>query len=360
VAARRHAGAEENGLMADPFFSSRHNLEERFSEGLAAMLDKHHSLGAYILVLANVAQDPGLWDRLREVLVRRHRYLSDRITAALREGRKLAEPEDDLMVFLKLLAIGFEYLAPVEQKLIADTKAPGAPVWEAQFNPIRALRPARMSDTRVDGLMRPFDPRGFHFNKPFLAKEVLWEGELENRPSRLLYNKFPFAPLHGLLVPEPARECPQFLTPELHGWAWDVARTAGTAIPGFGMSYNSYGAYASVNHLHFQTFVRDRPLPAQHGLDLDYPLARLRFTDREAAWFHLDELHRRGLVYNLVYSIDGVLVILRARQGEIPPEPWSAGFAWSEVAGVFPLASREDYDGLDHAALGVALSRLAV
>ena len=346
--------------MADAFFFSRHELEERFSAGLAAMLDKHHGLGVYILVLANAVQDPGLWYRLREVLARRHRYLRDRITAALREGRKLAEPEDDLMVFLKLLAIGFEYLAPVEQKLIADTKAPGAPVWEAQFNPIRALRPARMSNTRVDGVMRPFDASGFHFNKPFLAKEVLWEGELADKPARLLYNKFPFAPLHGLLVPEPARERPQFLTPELHGWAWDVARAAGAAIPGFALSYNSYGAYASVNHLHFQTFVRERPLPAQTGLDRDYPLTRQRFTDREAAWFQLDELHQRGRVYNLVYSIDGVLVIPRARQDEIPPESWSAGFAWSEAAGVFPVASREDYDGLDHPTLGAALARLAL
>lgn len=346
--------------MDEPFFSSRLELEQRFSAGLATMLDNHHGLGVYILALANALQDPGLWDRLREVLARRHHYLRDLITAMLREGRKLDEPEDDLMVFLKLLAIGFEHLAPVEQKRIADTNAPGAPAWEAQFNPIRALRPGRMSDTRLEGLTRPFDPRGFHFNKPFLSREVLWEGELESKPARLLYNKFPFAPLHGLLVPEPARERPQFLTPELHGWAWEVAVTRGADIPGFGLSYNSYGAYASVNHLHFQTFVRERPLPAQEMTDGDYPLARLFYTDMEAAWFQLDELHQRGQVYNLVYSIDGVLAIPRARQGEIPPEPWSAGFAWSEAAGAFPVVSREDYDGLDHGVLHAALARLAV
>ena len=207
--------------------------------------------------------------------------------------------------------------------------------------------------------MRPFDPRGFHFNKPFLAREVLWEGELEGKPARLLYNKFPFAPLHGLLVPEPARERPQFLTPELHGWAWDVARNAGAAVPGFGLAFNSYGAYASVNHLHFQTFVRDQPLPAQGAMDIAYPLPRLCFSDPESAWFHLDDLHQRGQAYNLVYSRDGVLVIARARQGEIPSEPWTSGFAWSEVAGVFPVASREDYDALDHAGLHAALARLA-
>lgn len=343
--------------MTGSVFSSQAELERRFTAGLANMLGQHDGLGVYILVLANAAQDPMLWESLREALDRRHRQLGARITEALRQGRRLAEPEDDLAVFLKLLAIGFEHLGPVEQKRIAD--APGAPVWEAQFNPIRALRPARMSDTRVDGLMRPFDARGFHFNKPFLSREVLWEGDLEGKPARLLYNKFPFAPLHGLLVPEPANERPQFLTPESHGWAWDVARKAGASIPGFGLTYNSYGAYASVNHLHFQTFARRYPLPAQTGQDAEYPLTRLCFADREDAWFQLDELHQRGRVYNLIYSKDGVLVILRARQGEVSPEPWSAGFAWSEVAGAFPVASREDYDGLDAVALRAALARHA-
>jgi hypothetical protein len=101
-------------------------------------------------------------------------------------------------------------------------------------------------------------------------------------------------------------------------------------------------------------------LPAHIGLEAAYPLPRLPFTDMEAAWFQLDELHQRGRVYNLVYSSDGVLVIPRARQGEIPPEPWSAGFAWSEVAGVFPVAGREEYEGLDASALRSALARLAL
>lgn len=338
-------------------FASSADLEGRFSAGLATMLARHEGLGVFVLVLANAVQDAALWARLREPLDGRHRQLEQLIGSALRQGRRIGEPDDDLLVFLKLLAIGFEHLAPVEQKRIECPA--GGIAWEVQFNPIRALRPARMSDARVEGVMRPFDPRGFHFNKPFLAREVLWEGELEGKPARLLYNKFPFAPLHGLLVPEPLRERPQFLTPELHGWAWDVARSAGSAVPGMCLGFNSYGAYASVNHLHFQTFVRDRPLPAQGDPDRAYPLPRQHFAEPEAAWFFLDELHQRNQVYNLVYSRDGVLVMPRARQGEIPPEPWSAGFAWSEAAGVFPVASREAYDALDHAGLYSALARLA-
>lgn len=342
--------------MPPPPFASRAELERSFNAGLTAMLEAHDGLGVYILVLANALQDPGLWPLLRDALARRHESHRLTLVEDLRRGRRPREPEDDLSVFLKLLAIGFEHLAPVERRRVGGEDS--SPAWELQFNPIRALRPARMSDARVEGVMRAFDARGFHFNKPFLAREVYWEGELADKPARLLYNKFPFAPLHGLLVPEPEKERPQFLTPELHGWAWEVAHAAGEAIPGFGLAYNSYGAHASVNHLHFQTFARETPLPAQEA-DAAYPLARHRHEDVESAWFQIDELHQRQTAYNLVYGRGGLLLIPRARQGEIAEEAWSSGFAWSEVAGAFPVTSRDDYDRLTHTDLRTALARLA-
>lgn len=345
--------------MAGAIFSARDCLSRRFGAGLAAMLEGHEGLGVYILVLANALQDAELWAELRPPLARRHALLVERIGQALRAGRKLAEPDDDLMVFLKLAVIGFDALAPVQHRDLPGPDGDGEPGWELQFNPVRALRPARMSDARVDGVMAPFDPRGFHFNKPFLAREVLWEGELEDKPARLLYNKFPFAPLHGLLVPEPERQRPQHLSPELHGWAWRVAQAAAGAMPGFGLAYNSYGAYASVNHLHFQSFVRPAPLPVQTRRQGRYPLNRLFFDDVMAAWWQLDAFHQAGQVYNLIYAGDGMLALPRARQGEVAAERWSAGFAWSELAGAFPVASREDYEALDHAALTDALARVA-
>jgi hypothetical protein len=38
------------------------------------------------------------------------------------------------------------------------------------------------------------------------------------KAARILYNKIPFARLHGLLVSDPVRQIPHYLTPELHGW----------------------------------------------------------------------------------------------------------------------------------------------
>lgn len=332
-------------------------LENAFADGLAAMLEQHAGLGVYILVLANAAYDPVLWARLAEPLAHRHAQLARSVTQALREGRSLNEPEDDLGVFLKLMVIGID--APL------TTESRRAGLWQLAFNPIRALRPPRMSGARIDSLLRPFDPAGFHFNKPFLAREVLWEGELAGKAARLLYNKFPFARLHGLLVPEPARELPQYLSPELHGWAWEVCAQAGAAMPGFCLAYNSFGAHASVNHLHFQSFIQSTPLPVQdsrfshNGGQQSYPLPCRRFTDMEAAWFHLDALHAGGTPYNLIYSAGCLHVLARAVQGSRTLAPWSAGFAWSEMAGAITLFSREAYDTLGEVEIGKELAQLA-
>lgn len=342
-------------------FASLDALRQRFVAGLDAMLDRQcraergDGLGVYILVLANAAQDPSLWQPLRDKLIRCHQDLAATTRQALRHGVKLDAPADDLMVFLKLMALDLK-ADEYEQLLVSPPRRLGP--WEVQFNPLRALRPARMSEARVEGMMRPFDAGGFHFNKSFLAKEVLWQGELAGKSARLLYNKFPFAPLHGLLAPEPERQRPQFLTPEMHGWAWQVTQQAGAAMAGFGLAYNSYGAYASVNHLHFQTFVRAQPLPLQRLDAAAYPLPVYSFGAATDAWFQIDALHVAGTPYNLVYSAAGVSVIPRARQGEIALQTWSPGFAWSEMAGAFNVSSRADYEGLTAAVIEQALAEL--
>lgn len=323
-------------------FASLASLEQNFAAGLGAMLDQHRGLGVYILVLANAAYDPALWPRLAPALARRHAELAAELTATLRHGDSLAEPDDDVMVFLKLGAIGFDHLGMMESRRAGP--------WEVMFNPIRALRPPRISGQQFGGLLRPFDPAGFHFNKPFLAKEVLWEGELAGKPARLLYNKFPFARLHGLLVPEPLRELPQYLTPELHGWAWNVCAHSG--VHGLCLGYNSYGAGASVNHLHFQSFVQTDPLPVQdarlahNGGSEPYPLRCQRFTDPADAWFELDQLHQQGIPYNLIYSKNCFHLVARVPQDSGRLSAQSRGYGWSEMAGAVTLFSREAYEEL--------------
>ncbi|MHB1214605.1 MAG: hypothetical protein ACYCY9_06400 [Thiobacillus sp.] len=334
-------------------FNSASALEQGFADGLAGMLDPHSGLGVYILVLANAAYDATLWSHLSPALRARHADLAATLADTLRRGRKLTEPDDDVLVFLKLHAIGFEQLGLMESR--------HAGPWAVMFNPIRALRPPRISGMTFEGLLRPFDPAGFHFNKPFLAKEVFWEGDLAGKPARLLYNKFPFARLHGLLVPEPLREMPQHLTPELHGWAWKLCAQSG--VPGLCLGYNSYGAGASVNHLHFQSFVQTRPLPIQesrfvhNGGALPYPLPCLRFTDAATAWFELDQLHQTNTPYNLIYGKDGLHLVARVPQDSRALDAQSRGYGWSEMAGAITLFSRDAFESLSAAEFETELAR---
>ena len=347
-----------------PVFTSTNNFQQAFADGLHAMLRQHDDLGVNILVLANAANDPALWPQLRDALTERHYHQAALITTALRQGRALKEPEDDLMVFLKLMAIGFENLS------LAEMRKAGP--WEAQFNPLRALRPPRASATKIEGLRQPFNPNGFHFGKPFLAKEIFWQGELLGEEVSLLYNKFPFIALHGLLVPNKAAGLPQFLTPHWHGYAWAATQALGARLPGFGLAYNSLGAYASVNHLHFQSFVRELPLPLlnpawrHNGGGEDYPVACRTFDDAIAAWQYLDALHEGGTAYNLVYLPGRLYVLPRRHQSQAVATPsklqTSLGVnpGWYELAGGVAAFGRRDFDQLDGQTIAEELARLAL
>ncbi|MDP1926973.1 MAG: hypothetical protein Q8K62_00515 [Thiobacillus sp.] len=337
-------------------FASAPALESAFADHLTAMLENHRGLGVYILVLANAAYDAAVWAQLAPALSARHTELADTLTAALRQGRKLTEPDDDILVFLKLHAIGFAQLQPMQSRRAGQ--------WDMLFNPIRALRPPRTSGLQFNGLLRPFDPAGFHFNRPFLAKEIFWEGDLAGKPARILYNKFPFARLHGLLVPEPLRQLPQHLSPEWHRWAWQLCEQAN--VPGLCLGYNSYGAGASVNHLHFQSFVQTRPLPVQdagfvhNGGKEPYPLPCYRFTNPESAWLHLEQLHQHNTPYNLVYSQACLHLIPRVPQDSPTLNDQSRGYGWSEMAGVVTLFSRETFEELSAEAFETELASFAL
>ena len=124
-------------MPSSPFVSLA-SLEQDFAGGLAAMLDKHRGLGVSILVLANA-----LWARLSLALAKRHAELAAELTATLRRADKLAEPDDDVMVFLKLNLIGFDHLGRLESRRAGP--------WEVMFNPVRALRPPRISGQQFEG-----------------------------------------------------------------------------------------------------------------------------------------------------------------------------------------------------------------
>ena len=343
-------------MSQTPFGSAEH-FRQTFSAGLQGLLHEA-GLGAYILVHANASFDAELMEVLRPKLLQRFQLLASECRAALHEGRELDGAADDVSVFLKLMAIGFEG--------VAETRFRQLDPWELQFNHLRAFRPRRMTGERVEGISRPFDETGFHFNKPFLQREIFWCGELLGERVDLLYNKFPFVTLHGLLVPDRQARHPQLLSRHYHEYVWRLCETLGADLPGWGVGFNSYGAFASVNHLHFQTFIRQTPLPISNpqwrhnGGDRSYPLPCERFLSSQEAWQRIESLHEAACSYNLVYLPGQVYCLPRRRQGSYESAPWSSGFAWYELAGGLVTPDREAFEGLDDGRIVAELAKLAL
>lgn len=344
--------------MNDTIFASPETFSLAFINGLEEMLQQHQGLGVFILVCANAGFDARIQKVLEKPLQQRFDEYSKLYRDALRSGRTLSDADDDVLVFLKLMAIGFDALQPTQRRMEGE--------WEIQFNQLRAFRPPRMANTKVESLHVPFNENGFHFNKPFLRKEAFWAGELQGREVELLYNKFPFVDYHGLLVPQREHEAPQFLTHDDHRYMWRVTEKLGTTLPGVGFSYNAYGAYSSVNHLHFQMFLREQPLPVQssqwqhNGGSEPYPSRVERFYNAEAAWRYIETMHRGGESYNLLYLPGEIYCLPRRIQGSYQHAAWTAGFAWYEMCGGMVSFSQENYSGLNSEAIEAEFAKLSL
>ncbi len=334
-------------MIKDPdLFSSDEHLRDRFEQGLKALLQDSDEVGVFILVLANAVFDQNIFESLAVDLESKFNKLAQEIgqCTVSAEGCNPDIPEDDLEVFRWLIMLGFENIHPPQYRQVGP--------WEVQFNQLRSFRPARTSTVEINGISLPFDQEAFHFNKPFLAKEILWEGVLSGRTSTLFYNKYPFVPLHGLLVPERMLSRPQLLDRSWLEYLWVISERLGAEVPGIGFAYNSYGANASVNHLHFQMSVREDPLPItadiweHNGGNLPYPVDCCRFRTISEAWTFIEELHHKERNYNLLALPGELYCIPRNRQGSYSHSGWTEGFAWYELCGGAITFDQESFSQL--------------
>ncbi len=341
--------------MSNEIFSSNEQFRHAFEQGLVDLLD-HDGLGVFILVLANATFDQHVHDYSHDVLLEKYQQLTQKYRFLLQDGQFLTEPEDDILVFLKLMAIGLDKLSQTEFRQTNQ--------WELQFNHIRSLRPARMSKNIIEGLYLEFNPDGFHYNKPFLQKESYWNGIMNGKHLDIFYNKFPFARFHSLLVPDREACLAQYLNHEYHQYIWQITEQLGKTLNGIGMAYNSYGAFSSVNHLHFHLFIKDHPLPITHDLWLHnggtkpYPIVCHVFQSIESAWEFIEQLHLKDISYNLIYLPNKVYCLPRKHQGTYQDASWSSGFAWYEVSGGFTSFNHTQFMDLDGQQLEEELSLL--
>ena len=342
--------------LADTPFASLAALAVAFEDGLRRML-ADDGLGAFILVLANAGSDAATFDRLRTALAQAYATWCERLDDG--DLRITEAAADDVAVLRRLREYGFERLTHSRSRRVGS--------WELQFNPVRAFRPPRMSAETVRELYATFDPHGFHFDQPYLRPEILWEGRLLSSPLRVLFNKFPFAERHTLVVPDPVAHRPQYLDADVLDLVWRMAERLRPGLPGIGFGYNAQGAYASVNHLHFQCFVRtdgDYPVEASYwrhnGGDRPYPLTVQVFDQLERLVQSVTRLQASNQAFNLLIRRGRGYLIQRACQGQYRHSEWTGGFAWSEVVGAVTVFDQDAFERLREQDLDAEFQRLAV
>jgi GDP-L-galactose phosphorylase len=157
-----------------------------------------------------------------------------------------------------------------------ETKViPGECGFIAQLNEGRHLK-KRPTEFRVDKVLQPFDGSKFNFTKVG-QEEVLFQFEtsedhevqffpnapidVENSPSVVAINVSPIEYGHVLLIPRILECLPQRIDRDSFLLALYMAAEAGN--PYFRLGYNSLGAFATINHLHFQAYYLAVPFPIE-------------------------------------------------------------------------------------------------
>eukprot|EP00262_Sarcandra_glabra_P008211 TRINITY_DN2153_c0_g1_i1.p1 TRINITY_DN2153_c0_g1~~TRINITY_DN2153_c0_g1_i1.p1 ORF type:complete len:325 (-),score=45.08 TRINITY_DN2153_c0_g1_i1:624-1598(-) len=202
-----------------------------------------------------------------------------------REGEAIkgvvSESEDPQFSFLNTLLLGqwedrmsrglFRYdVMTCETKVI-----PGNHGFIAQLNEGRHLK-KRPTEFRVDRVLQPFDGKKFNFTKVG-QEEVLLRFEQSKdekihyihsapitdteAPSVIAINVSPIEYGHVLLIPQVLDCLPQRIDHESFLLALHMAAEAGS--PFFRLGYNSLGAFATINHLHFQAYYLAVPFPVE-------------------------------------------------------------------------------------------------
>lgn len=319
-----------------------------FINRLDKLLDSM-SLGAYILVLSNSLQNEQLKNKFNQKLKSHFKFFTE---------HSYEYPPDDRVVLGQLRYLGLDELDTWQHETAGD--------WQLVRNTMRKLRPARNSTETLTSLQKPFCEQGFHFDKPYLKDEVLWQGDHLGSELRVLYNKFPFAPWHLLMVPDPSQHKPQYLDFAIHQYMMDLQQKQQVKLYGFGLGYNSLAAFASVNHLHFQCFLDPVDLPIEsskwkhNGGEVDYPLDVTRFSTAQDSWHLIDEYQNTHQPFNILYHHESCYVVAQKGQTGVMLSPWAQGAAWYEVSGVWTIGGDWDDIHLDEQTIYDEMSKLRV
>lgn len=266
---------------------------------------------------------------------------------------------------------------------------PGKYGFVAQLNEGRATK-KRPTEFRVDLVKQDFDPSKFNFSKA-AQKESLFQFDtsasadagttylrtakvLDDSPNLVVINVSPIEYGHVLLVPRVLDLLPQQIQPELLLNA--IEMVAESANPFFRAGYNSLGAYATINHLHFQAYYLMAPFPIERATTArvgkrrrsavtvsrltDYPVRAFVFetsSSLEDLAYVCGEacvkLQDANIAFNLLIVDSGARVFLipqcyaeKQAKGVVPEKylDTQVNPACFEICGHMVLKRQEDYD----------------
>ncbi len=325
-------------LNIEQVLSSTEHYKQAFEDGLINIL-QYKTSGTFILACANILQYPEFFNKNKVLLTNSFSYIEEHYLQCINKGQQPNDAADDIMVMKKIMAIGFNNLQATQIKKLCNKTA----TYLINYNQLRSFRPARMSSIKNIVLNTAFNPDGFHFDKAFLKKEMFAEGNINGRTLSLLYNKFPFVEYHTLLVLDKTQHLNQYLTSDTLSYIFDLQQTYAIKIPELVITYNSIGAGASVNHLHFQLFLETIPVAIfstnaiHNGGKEPYPVYCRVFNEWGKCWAYLHQLHNTNMPYNLLFKNKKIFCLPRKITEKTFTEFNVASYGWAEMAGVFTL-----------------------
>ncbi|KAH9288268.1 hypothetical protein KI387_032385, partial [Taxus chinensis] len=150
---------------------------------------------------------------------------------------------------------------------------PGSYGFIAQLNAERHLK-KQLIEFQAKQVLQPFDPLKFNFTKVgqdellFSIKmsedescELIHKASVHNDDNLIIINIRPTEYGHVLLVPRAFCCLPQMIDINSLELAIEMAAAVNNCF--FRIGYNSLGAFATVNHLHFQAYYLANPLPVE-------------------------------------------------------------------------------------------------
>lgn len=328
--------------MLPEIFKSKQNFFKAYDTYLINLLKKKinvRDLGILILLSAHAAFDNELYKKAGRHLDLIYKKLRNDIESIPGHLKN-----DDYYVALKIIETGRRNIKNVSFK-----KSGG--IWDVQYNELRTFKPRRNATEEIKFVYKKFDKEAFNFNKPFLQAECFKKCKCNGMNVSMFYNKFPFVSYHTLLVPEQEKNHPQFLKRKFHYYVCDLIKS----IDGFGIGYNSIGAYASVNHLHFQLFAENKLLPVcnkiwkHNGGKKEYPALCYTFESKTSSWKFISMLHKKNIPYNILYTKEKTYIFPMNFQKVHRNTIFPLGFAWIELSGSFINVSQKDYDNITEA-----------